>query len=128
MTGIVLIGFSSVVDTGLVDVGGSWGFLLFALFTVVLAVLSFLITGCWTFFFELDTAVSTLIFLMVVELVVGAGEYGRFCGGDWRVTGSDHGAIWSDSVLDSFLLLVDIELLSRIFYDKRIYNENNFRY
>ena len=65
--------------------------------------------------------------LLLVELTVGAGENGRFCGGEGRETGSGSGGgggggggveVCSSSASLSPLSLFDIDPLSLIFYTK----------
>ncbi|CAF4594521.1 unnamed protein product, partial [Rotaria magnacalcarata] len=56
-------------------------------------------------------------------LTVGAGENGRFCGGEGRETGSGGGVeVCSSSASLSPLSLFDIGPVSLIFYTKINYN------
>lgn len=120
-TGKVLVGFSSTVGGCLEVDDGNGTFLLFILLTVVLLEFSFLIAGVCDFFFELVTvAFSTLIFLLLVELTVDAGENDRFCGGEGRGAGSGgiggDGCSSSASLSPLSSLLLGNEWVSRIFY------------
>jgi len=60
------------------------------------------------------TGCSSLTFLLLITLVVDAGETGLFCCGDWRITG------FSSISLSSILVLFEvIGPISTIFYIKK---------